>query len=67
MKKLILFAAVATFAFASCKNCYDCTECDDAVYEEEFCYEDFKDDYDSRSDFKDGIEDYETVTGCTCK
>lgn len=71
MKKVNIFLAsfiVSAFLLTSCNTCVECTNCDDEDSEvEETCYDEVDQYYDSKSEWKEDIKEYEEETGCKCK
>lgn len=69
-KTALILTSFALFAFfmTSCNNCVECTDCKDPQNEvAETCYDDVDSYYDSKSEWKEDIKDYEDETGCKCK
>jgi|GEM_PF-5801099 len=67
MKKTLLLLVPLSAFIVSCKNCFDCTNCDDEANEKELCRREYEDIYDERSEFREFVREYEDFYGCKCK
>jgi len=56
------------FLNSACYNCVECTGCTDpANDQEEVCYDEAREYYGSRREWREDVQRYEDVNGCNCR